>query len=245
MNKRETRKSVLWMVILILISLTGLMLASCTTGALSINARCTLSVQERWRMELDVVYAKAEVQLLGDQIDQIMAQSISQMKSQGVSASYSKRKESSGNMRYHIKASGQGYQLLNKTFFDGLATITQEPSTEEIYFSYAPFGSYFGAAMSRQFNLVGSEVISSNGFSAKKNTATWNNPMNTMEARIKPASGIDPSVLLWIIGIIVVFGIMLAVGKNRGRRCSSCGHRIPKRAEFCPECGAYKEGGNL
>lgn len=226
-----------WSALLVL----SLWLAACgTVGALSIDLHVTLYTDEDWRAEAEIVFAGKQMQLLGSQIEQSLADSISRWKAQGIQASYTRHTLENGNVSFRLRASGQGLARLNAALFDNQATLQYDAASEppKITFRYVPFGSFFSAALSRKFSLTGGTILSSNGL-VSGNTTTWVNPVNTMEATLTPASRLDWFALLLAggSGVLVAGAIVMGVRRVRKVTCRYCGARIPRAAEFCTECG--------
>ena len=232
------KKNKYFMLVLAGVVLLSILLSACTTGALSIDVALNLYTSENWYIRLDIVYSRQEIQFVGPQIEQWLASSVSEWQAQGIRASYDQKVLDNGNVDYRITASGQGFAKLNAAFFDNLATISYDENTKQIAFSYLPVGEFFSAALSRTFSLSGGKIIAGNGVQQDSNTITWVNPINVMSATLTPAL---PPVLLIILvaGGGIFFAVVIAIIRRAGkRRCYNCGARIPKRAEFCTECGA-------
>jgi len=232
---KNTKKFVLVFVVAILLASS---LSACTTGALSINVNLILYSGENWRIQIGLVYSRQEIQLVGPQIEQWLAASVSEWQAQSIQASYSKKVLDDNNIRYQITASGQGFAKLNNAFFDGLANIYYDEITKQIEFSYLPVGEFFSAALSRTFSLNGGKIISSNGAQMDSNTVTWVNPVNVMNATLKP--GLHPGLLAgFLVGFLVFLIAIIGISRRAGKkRCYNCGARMPGRADFCTECGA-------
>jgi len=241
MNNRQVAMQRLKRICLVVLACLVLLVAGCTTGALSVTARVTLYAQQNWSARVEVVYAQLEHQYAGAQIEQMLSMAVSQMRAQGIRANYQKHTQRNGNVQYIITASGQGYQLLNSNLLDGQAVIQVDESYNppQIIFSYAPFGSFFGAALSRTFSLSGGKILASNGIQTSRNTVTWSNPVSTMQATLTPASrlSLGPQ-LLGLAGVSALVLVVLVVRRAGKRRCPACGARLPRQAEFCTNCGA-------
>lgn len=213
-------------------------LSACTTGALSIDVEVTLARSETWQAQVEIIYSPQEIQLLGAQIDQGFATLLAQWEAQGIEASLKQKDLDNGNVIYTLKASGQGYAQLNAALFDGTAQISSDISVNppQINFSYAPYGSFFSLALSRNFTLNGGEILSSNGSPVSKGTVTWFNPLDTMQATLTPTAPFHFGPLLAVVGgvLVLLFGAVRAGGR---KRCWNCNARISRRAEFCTECG--------
>lgn len=223
----------------------SLWLSACgTTGALSIDLSVTLYTDERWSAEAEIVFAAQQMQLMGGQIEQSLADSISRWKAQGIQASNSRRVVANGNVSFLIRASGQGLALLNAALFDNQATLQYDSASEppKIAFRYVPFGSFFSAALSRKFSLTGGKILSSNGLMSSDNTVTWVNPVNAMEATLTPVPWVNWPVILLASGAGLLGVGAIVVGVRRAGKviCPYCGARIPRVAEFCPECGVAR-----
>ena len=212
-------------------------LSACTTGALSIDVALTLYSGENWKIQIDLIYSRQEIQFIGPQIEQWLATSIAEWQAQGIRASYSQKVLDDSNVSYQITASGHGFTKLNVAFFNNLASISYDDATNQITFSYLPVGEFFSAALSRTFSLSGGKIIASNGAQEDSNTITWVNPVNVMNATLTPA--LQPGLIILVaIGAIIVIVLVIAIDRRAGKkRCYNCGARMPRRAEFCPECG--------
>lgn len=226
----------------LLLALAGMLLLSalltaCTTGALSIDVALTLYTGENWKIQIDLVYSRQEIQFVGSQIEQWLASSVAEWQAQGMRASYNQQVLDDGNVNYRINASGQGFAKLNSAFFDGLASISYDEAAKQITFSYLPVGEFFGAALARTFSLEGGKIITSNGVQEDNNTVTWVNPVNVMNATLTPA--LQPGLILSAaIGVVVLLVVVIVIGRRAGKkRCYNCGARLPRRAEFCTGCG--------
>ena len=222
----------------------SLWLSACgTTGALSIDLKVTLYTDEYWSAQADIVYAGEQMQLMSGQIEQSLADSVSRWKAQGIQASYTRRALENGNVSFRLRASGQGLARLNAALFDNQAVLQYDAATElpNITFRYVPLGSFFSVALSRKFSLTGGNILSSNGL-ISGNTATWVNPVNTMEATLTPALRLNwLALLLAGGGGLLAAGAIVAGAKRAGKvTCPYCGARIPTRAEFCPACGVAR-----
>lgn len=230
------KKSSITLSILVVVLLT-MLLPACTTGALSIDVALTLYTGENWKIQIDLVYSRQEIQFIGPQIEQWLATSVAEWQVQDIRASYSQKVLDDGKVSYQINASGQGFSKLNAAFFDNLATISYDEATNQITFSYLSVGEFFGAALSRTFSLSGGKVIASNGVQEDSNTVTWVSPVNVINATLMPA--LQPGlVILVVIGAVVLVIVVIAIGRRAGKkRCFNCGVRMPRRAEFCTECG--------
>lgn len=225
---------------LFVLSFFVMFLAACTTGALSIDVEVTLYKDEKWQAESLIIYSSQQIQLMGSQIDQGMSQLMSEWQAQGMRASMNQEMLDNGNWLYTITASGQSYHQLNTAFFDGMATINHIPDSDppQIDFSYVPVGSFFSLAISRKFTLNGGEILSSNGTQIDKDTVTWFNPINTMQATLTPKVSLDLRLVLYIFGGLLVLIILVSIARKAGRkRCWNCGAIVPRNADFCTECG--------
>lgn len=225
------------MLVIVGVILLTAMLSACTTGALSIDVALTLYTGENWKIQIDLVYSRQEIQFIGPQIEQWLATSVAEWQAQGIRASYNQKILDDGNVSYLITASGPGFARLNAAFFDNLANISYDDATNQIAFSYLPVGEFFSAAFSRTFSLSGGKIIASNGAQEDSNTITWVNPVNVMNATLTPA--LQPGLIILVaIGAIIVIVLVIAIDRRAGKkRCYNCGARMPRRAEFCPECG--------
>jgi ribosomal protein L40E len=218
-------------------------LIACGAAALSIDTKATLYIDEYWEAETNIIYAAQQIQLTGGMIDQGFATAISQWRAQGISADLNKTTLDTGNTKYRLTLSGQGFAKLNAALFDNTAQIVKDTSTTppQISFKWAPVGTLFGLALSRTFTLKGGKVLSSNG-SASNDSVTWINPTQTLQATVTPASRINLPLILGIVGGAVLLGsAIFFIARQFGRSaCPNCGAKIPRGAEFCPECGAMK-----
>lgn len=217
-------------------------LSACTTGALSIEMRVTLFAEERWEARADIVFAGEQMALLGDQVEQTLQIAVAQWEAQGISASYSRRTLGNGNVQFRLKTSGQGLAQLNAALFDNLAVLHYDATTDppQITFRCPPIGSFFSLALSRTFSLTGGKVLSSNGL-VSGNTVTWTNPFDTMEATLTPA----PQFALWPLllaggAVVAVTGGVIGARSAGKISCAHCGARIPRRADYCPQCGGMR-----
>jgi hypothetical protein len=236
MNRLQ--RSLVWVFII-----GSVLLAACTTGALSIETQITLFEDGYWQAGIDLVYARQQMALMGSEIESGLKASVSQWKLQGISASYTRRELSGGDVQFQLSASGQGYDQLNAILFDNTALIDSDDAADpqRINFQYLPIGSFFSLALSRTFTLTGAEILSSNGV-VSGNSVTWVNPMNMMQATLTPA----PRLNLWPVllmggGLLVAAVGGIAVAQQAGKvRCPICDARIPRKAEYCPMCGGIR-----
>jgi hypothetical protein len=224
------------------LALAGMVLfmTGCTSGALSIDADVTLAVNENWRVQISLVYNQIEYQIIGGQIEQALETAMNTFQKQGVQFNYKKRSLHNDNIEYTITASGKGYQLLNQTFFDGTATILvdQNVSPPVITFQYVPFGTYFGAALSRTFTLHGGKIISTNGTRVGNSAVRWTKPTTTMEASLTASNQLSLLTIIIGLGGVALLIIIVMIIRNRKRKtCPYCSARIPRGSEFCPICG--------
>jgi len=217
--------------------LLNILLSACTTGALSIDVTLSLYMRENWKIQIDLVYSRQEIQFVGPQIEQWLASSVAEWQAQDIHASYNRKVLDDGIVSYQISASGQGFAKLNAAFFDNLATIASDEETKQITFTYLPVGEFFSAALSRTFSLSGGEIINSNGVQEDSNTVTWLNPVNVMTATLKP--GVHPGPLVgFLVGVLVLLMAVISISRRAGKkRCFNCGAPMPRKAEFCTECG--------
>ena len=216
----------------------SLWLAGCATTS---KTNITFYSDEYWQVITDLTYEAQTVQSIGSMIDTALEQRVNELKAQGMSASFSGTKTDGGGMKYRLTLSGQGFALLNSAVFSSKAQIQLDKTTnpQQITFSYAPptgFGS--SLALFNTYSLSGSKIVSSNG-SISGGTVTWINPTVTMQATLTPAARLDWLPLLLIVGGVGVLGIVIffVIDRVRGSKCPDCGAKIPRGAEYCPECG--------
>ncbi len=224
----------------ILVCILSVFLSSCTSGALSIDGNVRLQGGERWNARFEVIFAQAQYQFMGAELEQAMSQLKAQVQAQGVRVSMKKRTLGNGNVGYTINASGKGYQALNTAFFDGQPAFILDSTSDppQVNFTYVPIGTFFGAALSRSFTLTGGKILSSNGYQESGSTVRWTNPMNVMQATLTTGLALDPTWLLGGLGVAVILGLIVLVARKAGKkRCPYCGARIPRQAEFCTSCG--------
>ncbi len=228
---------------LILWLLVSYGLTACGAAALSIETKATLYTDEYWDAETNITYAAQQIALTGSAIDQGFASAISQWQALGITANLSKTTLDTGNLKYHLTLSGQGFSKLNTALFDNTAQITYDSSTtpSQISFKWAPVGTLFGLALSRTFTLKGSKVLSSNGIVSGE-SVTWINPTQTLQATLTPAPRLNLPLILGIVGGTALLGgaIFFIARQLSGSKCPNCGAKIPRGAEFCPECGEMK-----
>ena len=221
------------------------LLTTCTTGALSIDVEVTLYAEEHWKIGIDLVYNRQEIQLIGKEIEKWLATSVVEWQAAEIKASHVQDVLDDGNVRYQIDASGQGFAKLNAAFFDSLAVITYDESVRPplISFRYLPLGEFFSAALSRTFSLTGGEIMSSNGVKEANNTVAWVDPINVMDATLTPAPRLNLVTLGGGAGVVLILlAATVLVRRGAKTRCSGCGAKVSKHASYCPGCGLMMNG---
>lgn len=224
----------------LLVAALAVLLAGCEAVALSAEVSVKLQRDERWSVRAEIVYAQVQYQMVGSLIDQGLNQELARIRGLGARANTRKQTLRSGDVRYTITASGQGYPSINAAFFDGQPAFSVVPGSDppQVKFSYVPLGTFFGAALNRSFSLNGGQVLSSNGMQASKGTVSWVNPTNVMQATLTPSSALSLTTLIAGLGVLAAVGLLVAVVRKAGRkRCPYCGARLPRSAQYCGVCG--------
>jgi hypothetical protein len=86
--------------------------------------------------------------------------------------------------------------------------------------------------------LHAGKIYSSNAVRQRGGIAQWTNP-STIDVVFAPSSKFPWVILLALcgVGILGAIPFFILAGK---KKCPSCGRRMSKKAEYCPNCG---EGG--
>lgn len=245
-STRKKRRSPLWLPrlgrwLVLTVLLVIFLLPGCTSGALSIDVNLSLYEDESWKVSSETVFHKLEMHMVGNQLEDGVQLLVDGWRAQGIQVSISKRTLANGNVRFRLKANGEGFERLNQVFFDGQPVFQIGPGVDQpiIHFNYYPMSTFFGAALSRRFTLSAGDIVSSNGASTRRGQVSWINPVDTLSATFTPAKRINPSVLFGIAGATVTAALLGLLLRRAGRKsCPFCGFSIPRSAGFCPVCGS-------
>jgi hypothetical protein len=224
----------------------------------SSDIELNLHPDQAWDLQVRMVFDPLDDPSAPVLIQQYLQETTSQVQAQGVMAEWVARDpDAQGYLPYEIKMEGQGYELLNNTFFNsGAFTLDTTGGKNQIRFSANSSQLGFEEALQSTFQLNAGKVIFTNGVQKGSNSVMWQNPAGQLEAVFyEPTSSAT--------GFLVVFLVLaLAVGLYFGYRrwmqpkavpqriqnytiptparrfCQNCGAPCPPEAVFCPDCGA-------
>lgn len=240
----------------VLIAMT--LLASCGTmiPILSTDAELILENDQKWSMHY-VVVLPAEAGLYAQLYQTTLDQTVLEMRSKGVTASWEllPRQAEETNISYKMNFSGTGYENLNQYILEKPSAITVDPSTNsQVTFTYDPRDSLFSQGENNTFILRGTKILSSNGDLIDRGSVQWSNPTTTMTAVLSTSPDLT---WLWITllgaggmgSIIAGLGVSGKLPARRSRSSLAPPQPIPvptpqpEGIKFCPQCGKQNPAG--
>lgn len=186
---------------------------------------------------------------------------------QGATVDWRREQGDDGIIYYTVRASGQGYALLNQLVFDNSAMI--EPTIfngkDAVGFQYRADSDLESYRMS----LHAGEILQSDGVQEGKGAVTWEGAGVQVNAILRPKGSFPLLPLLGGLAAIVLLATAIFIYQAWRRQharlpavtstypvmpssqslsskaagmvfCQRCGKKIDVPGKFCPHCGASR-----
>lgn len=125
-----------------------------------------------------------------------------------------------------ITALGEGKYHLQ---MDAITLDKLDPSLEE-------YSELSDALFAYTFTLHAGHIYNSNADEQTETKAIWYNP-SQIDVTFAPSLPFNSGVLMAVCGIGLLVTIMFFMNANK-KKCPSCGKWVPRKIEYCADCGA-------
>lgn len=181
-----------------------------TTGCISLissEGKLRLGPGEKWDLNLEFLIRSEDAQGYGPTIAQALDRMVQSAVGNGAQSSWDqKAPDSQGNVLYTIQFKGTGYATFNSVFVGSAVINKSETDGEEIISFYMnPLDG--GASYETSFELVGGNILSTNGSKQTNTSVRWDSAM-AMEAVMEPPNSSGTAVFWIFIGIMLVVGFI-------------------------------------
>lgn len=173
-------------------------------------------------------------------VEFLLDELMSSYREKGIDGGWNKKNARGTKVAYELKLEGQSLSQFEKLLPEDMITLSSQG--EDQYHLHMPLGkvnTFSQLAYKQTITLHAGNIISSNDSKQKGKTATWQNP-SEVEVVFQPKSQIS-SLWWWLGGAFFIVLLVVIIRSKSGskRRCPTCGAKVPRKAEFCTECGDW------
>lgn len=202
---------------LILISVAAaLLLSGCMISLVSMDSRLTLTADEKWDMQIDVVLPGDVAQAYGADLVSQIGESVQELEDQGVSVDYElSDADRVGNITLKVRFRGQGYELFNEVLGTSGSISTEQQGNKKLVHVYiVDIASGISVTNGSTYTVKGGRILSTNGNQVNATTAEWFNGTAIEVTMEEPGAGVSGlGIALIVLGVLFV---AFAIGWRMG-----------------------------